>query len=339
MRLKKGKKMIKVLVFVYIIIQIEAQFSIKTNISVCDKTDTILTTNSICNKFLSNERILCIDYYNQLNLLLKFDDEYNVLNTILGEIIVYTKNGEIYNTECKTIYEFFIPEKVDRCTKHLPVYFTNESNAKIFAFLTKEGILRKYSEEIQCNNDFDFYQINNFELIKQGTLIGYAEKNIKRQSFDEKLLKIKKNIDIFGNILNSLIEFYLYYIENCETTKIIRDLMTILNFFIILLIIVRSKKFSLKLFSILIDFFSKKKNKVLNDDKKAVDEFKQTIIEMIKPSTLNENIEKEINNIKKLGKVKSNINVIVDTISEHPNVNTRNKKKTHQMTTRKDVNN
>jgi hypothetical protein len=66
--------------------------------------------------------------------------------------------------DCLSIKEILIPEFVDVCTSDLPVFYEDNTKQRKIIFLTILGTLRNDTEEIDCLNTPDEFQINEYTI-------------------------------------------------------------------------------------------------------------------------------------------------------------------------------
>ena len=90
----------------------------------------------------------------------EYEDEFHLIEYKDYSFVVYSNNGELFNTSCIKINSVEILDKVDVCVADVYLNFYYENNKKE-AFLSKNGIIRDTSKEIKCNNEY--YYFNNIE--------------------------------------------------------------------------------------------------------------------------------------------------------------------------------
>ena len=190
------------------------------------------------------------------------------------------------------------------------MFYNDSSNVKKLGFLTKMGILRSNSKEITCDDEYVFFQVETGELIKKNKYIGYRE--------TKKVYSIHNTeTNFYGNIpkiFHTCIKFYVDHIESNEMIKMMRDLFIILIFLIVVFIIAftgENKCRRLKAFLIQI---LKMRVRQKNQDALTIE-----ILEAVSETktVVPKDIQEELLEIKKLKKVKSNIDIIIDTVSEN----------------------
>lgn len=306
----------------------------------CEKTENVLDIPDNCIELLPLQKIKCSIFRNQLQILSKYEDEYNRFSSETGDFVIYSSQGELYSTNCTNVDGIVIPKSVDTCTKDLPVFFEIKSLQQI-GYLTKTGLLRRDTKQIPCTDDYDFFQLNNTELVKQNKFIGFVQKYKKYLSFMHTDIEVGKNISQFDN---QLLAFYNLNFDSNTLYKFVRDILLILTVIIIIFFTSKNKWKDIKLFlqKIL-------QSKLLNSQKNLQDNIKlevkaeltdkieyqsqntdtNVISNSIKHTDTNEilnsiqNTDTELEKIRNMKKVNSNINLIVDSISENKNISTR----------------
>jgi hypothetical protein len=269
---------------------------------------------------------------------LKFEDQFNFVDSPLGQIVIYNSNSNLYLASCLTIKELFIPERVDKCTEDIPVIIKNESENRI-VYLTKQGILRYHSNLRECMDENEYFETNNVQIVR-------------RNNFITTIQKISKKIRYFGSIdknrltrmqkyLMFFLDFYRKHFGTNEQFLITRDLTVIFAVIITIIIIITKIIINNKhpISDLLIFLFSihkylKKKGKVeldIESDSQAIMCKKKTELAsevnikdkgLVCAQEINQkeqriDIENEINELKCLKKVSSNIDLIVDSIDSN----------------------
>ena len=153
---------------------------IKKEFSLCEKTDVIIELTSNCEDLPLHRMLKCEIFKNELNFLSKLEDQFNFVQSPNGNMVVYSLSRYLYVASCDVIKEVKIPEKVNRCTRDLPVIITDSTQHELIVYLSKEGILRHNSEEISCIQEYDFFETSNVQIVRQNNLITTVEKIKKK---------------------------------------------------------------------------------------------------------------------------------------------------------------
>jgi hypothetical protein len=80
----------------------------------------------------------------QEDKFMKFKDTDN------NEIILYTKNGQIFQPPCISTYKVTIPLSSKFCYDGIPVQLNTISNESTTGFLINDGIIREHSKIVDC---------------------------------------------------------------------------------------------------------------------------------------------------------------------------------------------
>ena len=291
----------------------------------CDQTETIIEMPNNCQDLSTFEMIKCEMFKNDLQIFSKFDDQFNFADSTNGQIIIYSLYRNVYLASCTSIEEVSIPEKVDECTKDIPVLVSADDK---IVYLTKEGILRRHSDIISCSNEYEFFETHNdnVQIVRQNNLIATIEK--KRNNFgglsDSELSKMNRFIKDF-------LEFYRKYFSTNERFLIFRDFSLLLLLFIVVITIIFKSKKPIKDLLLFFGIIQKFNNPSLtNGNVESLGKL-ETNANSVKYSTSTNlladtkqseqkiGIEKEVFDLKSLKKVSSSIDVIVDSIEKNSN--------------------
>lgn len=202
------------MVFASIIYQcvfVDAMISMNCSLLYCKKKDQI-DISSKCKTTSSLGKLKCAEYFNQIQILLKYEDEFNFLYSVSGEDVVYSANNKIYSTTCTTIKQIYIPQSVDHCTKDLPVVVNNIE----IVFLTREGILRSDTMNVTCSGQDHFFKIGQQEFVKNNQNINLISKADKLTSLFD--------IDNAETQIQYLLNSYYEYIHTNKTLIVFEDL-------------------------------------------------------------------------------------------------------------------
>lgn len=126
----------------------------------------------------------------------------------------------------------------------MPVFFEINEVQQI-GYLTKPGLLRRNTKQIPCTDDYDFFQVNNTELVKQNKFIGFVKKYKKYLQFIHTDMKDKKNNT---NLDNQLLSFYKLNFDSNTLYKFIRDILLIMTVIIIIFLTIKTTGKILSLF-------------------------------------------------------------------------------------------
>ena len=183
------------------------------NLKYCNSSEEIINTDIDCSDSeISIDQ--CLSFRNSLNILAKFEDEFNFFNNE----IIYSKNNEIHIANCTDIDKIEVPELVSNCTRDLLILIENRK-----AFLTKDGIIRFQSVPIECDDKYYFFEI-------------LTDEHIIRQNLNVVLVNKNPLLKSFIPLSNFKTHFFTEYDEffNIKSHKFFKDLFFFL-FFIILI--------------------------------------------------------------------------------------------------------
>ncbi len=94
-------------------------------------------------------RRTCLNAINILEVFSKMDDIFLKIKDIYGNtVILYSSHGQLYITNCQTIYELQTVEN-EKCYEFIPVKFQIK-NSNMTGFLTQDNIIRPLSKELNC---------------------------------------------------------------------------------------------------------------------------------------------------------------------------------------------
>ena len=311
-----------------------AKILIEREFSLCKANELMLDATNNCVDLSPYDKLECESFTNDLHVLMGFEDQFNYVNSPRGLLIVYSSSNKLYLTNCTNVSGITVPEKVNSCTRDLPVLLREKNQTKII-YLTKQDILRHDSIEMQCNTDYEFFEFNNITIVRQNKFITALKEVKKKVSFYSKQIDFQ-NFSSIQKFNKGFINFYRTYLAKNENFQMIRDFMEIIIIFcfifiLIVLIIIKSKspaKDMLIFLKLLFDIITK----TGNIDTKKIDEVEAQELEVVssiipKNKTLknqNNEIEKEMETVKIMKKVTSNINVITDAVANNPNITIRN---------------
>jgi hypothetical protein len=155
-----NKKILEIVVTIFILIEKSTETKIENTFFLCDQTDNIVELPQNCQNLSTYDKLSCEIFKNDLQICLKFEDQFNFVDSPLGQIVIYNSNSNLYLASCLTIKELFIPERVDKCTEDIPVIIKNESENRI-VYLTKQGILRYHSNLREFMDENEYFETNN----------------------------------------------------------------------------------------------------------------------------------------------------------------------------------
>ena len=252
----KTIKVIFVLSFLSVLIASE---KIQESLSLCKKTEMAIDIPSQCEQLPIYDMLKCEIFKMNMNIFTKNDDQYNFVKSPNGNIVVYSLNRVLYVSSCITIEEFKIPEKVNKCTRDLPVIILENQTSSI-VYLTKERILRYNSKEKTCNDDYEYFELSNIQIVRQSKRITSLRKNQKILTIFEKIENDK--LKFIQKCFYDILVFYRNYFGRNENFLIFKDFFFIvLLIVIIFIILLKSKQPFLDLVKLLFIALSNIKNK------------------------------------------------------------------------------
>ncbi len=110
----------------------------------------VIELDNFCNK---KETYECFYAKSLLNSFLTKDDMFHTIKNR----VVYSKDKKLYETICYNINQIDIIEnestkgKQIKCTQDIWIHYSNEKSEIVDGFLTKNGIIRKTTTQIDCD--------------------------------------------------------------------------------------------------------------------------------------------------------------------------------------------
>ena len=211
--------------------------------NLCEKTDVSIEFPKNCLDLPTFEMLKCEIFKNDLQVILKFEDQFNFLNAPNETLVVYSLNRILFLASCVKINELRIPEKVNRCTRDIPVIVSSVNKSEEIVYLTREGILRHDSIDKDCSSDYEFFEFSDISIIRQENLIKLIERKMKKLFFFGTNEKTK----LQENNYQSFLKFYRKFFSTNELFLIFRDitfilLLSIFFTIIVLIIFIKSKQ-------------------------------------------------------------------------------------------------
>ena len=109
-------------------------------------------------KFVDTQ--VCTVLQSLLILYTRFEEEFlKVFNSKGEKAIIYTNNGIIYAPECVKVSIITFPIQSNKCYKDLEISF-NVFNEERTGFISKDGIVKTKSLEVNCATNSDLIPIN-----------------------------------------------------------------------------------------------------------------------------------------------------------------------------------
>lgn len=204
------------------IFKINSIKNFKCSLLYCQKTNILVDLKIQCSRKTLIETLRCTEYYNQLRILLKYDDEYNIINSVDKEDVIFSKNNELYATNCTTIRQIAIPEAINSCTRDLPIYIDNDY--KEIAFLTKSGIIRNNSDAIECSNKKEYFKVGDTEIVKKDKLIKFFS-NLK-----EHVSLVKDMLETDQGDPKDILDVYTEYVSSKKGVRFVFEIVIIYLF-------------------------------------------------------------------------------------------------------------
>jgi len=98
-------------------------------------------------------------------------------------IIVYADQDKIYAPDCIKVKRIHIENFTEQCFEHLPIKFEYEKT-NVTGFLTSDGIIRKFSTEVDCKRLDDIYINPVYTFERKGNLIIPSERILYETMFN-----------------------------------------------------------------------------------------------------------------------------------------------------------
>ena len=201
-------------------------------------------------------------FKNDLQMYSKFEDQFNFIDSPAFKIVIYNSNSNLYLANCKTIKGIKVPGKVDKCSQDLPVITADENK---IVYLTKQEILRQYSDFKECTDKYEFFETNNITIVRQSNLITIIQKKSKKLKYyyyDE-----KKNLTQIQTFMKNFLDFYRKKLSINENFLIGRDfIIMIFTIIIVIVILIKSKQPVKDLICFFLLIIKNFKNKPFNHD-------------------------------------------------------------------------
>ena len=132
---------------------VQLLFNVTDHFSYCDnKVTTILKENEFC-----YDKESCANKES----IKKVNDEFHFVKNQSREYIVYSVNNQLFQTTCEKVQQVIIQDEIksNLCVRDLFVAFKINDKFEL-GFMTKNGIIRKKTIEIECSNSL----FQNFEI-------------------------------------------------------------------------------------------------------------------------------------------------------------------------------
>ena len=308
-------------IYIIIVLFIQAYGrNVKQELPLCKPSDQMLDLTNNCAELPVFAKLECETLINDLQVLRRFEDQFNFINSPQGILTIYNSNSMLFLADCSSVSEFLIPEKISYCTRDLPVLITSKNATDIF-FLSKQGILRYESPEIQCTHEYEYFQLKDVTIVRQNKFITTIDQKNREISFYDH--SNKTELPFLRRYYNKLLGYYRKYLVKNENFQFFRDSLEIFIFsafvlILIILIFIKSKtpaKDLKKVIELLVKNFNKKET--------ISGELINVCCENENGNTQKNEIEKEVENLKILKKVSSSIDVISDMACNNPNITKR----------------
>ena len=134
---------------------VQLLFNVTDHFSYCDNNETaILKENEFC-----YDKESCANKESITNV----NDEFHFVKNQSREYIVYSVNNQLFQTICEKVQQIIIQDEIKSnvCVRDLFVAFKINDKFEP-GFLTKNGIIRKKTIEIECSNSlFQIFEIPN----------------------------------------------------------------------------------------------------------------------------------------------------------------------------------
>jgi hypothetical protein len=146
-----------------------------------------------------------------------FNEFLTIENTKNDELIFYNANGDIKLTKCIEIRKIIFKNTMNECFNDLQIIMINNKKESP-AFLSDQGIIRKYSRIIPCNQKRIIYTPNNTHQIQ------IEGKNIKIVNFTRNKIPIN-----FDDMIHDKIE-YTHDITTIENFDLLKEVDRLAEF-------------------------------------------------------------------------------------------------------------
>jgi len=139
-----------------------------TNLLLADEDYVRIEAIEARNKIVIQQ---CTNLKNTLRLLEKMEDRFLITEDYnKNEIIFYANHGNVYRPRCATIKSVEVLNNTNTCYNDLPVSF-RYNNATLYGFLNTDGIIRRTSSTVSCDNFYSFIPLKNANqtIVRKGT--------------------------------------------------------------------------------------------------------------------------------------------------------------------------
>ena len=215
------------IIFVMIINRASSTLNIHQTFHLCEMKD-LVETSSLCKSESS--------FTNCSEKLATYPlDEFTENKN--SKIFYRSKTGQFYNSHCKLVEQITVFRNVATCFKDILVSFLH-NGSQTYGFLTKNGILRKKNEKIQCAMKPITFMIKNLTFIKYKNfiellnetklqelenmaknLINGVDNIIDSSNFNDSTKNILKSISYFGFGLIIIIIVIIFIIQILITQR------------------------------------------------------------------------------------------------------------------------
>jgi hypothetical protein len=149
-----------------LILTITAAYSVQRVQSLLNVTEEFLFCEYNISKNINFNEI-CFDKVSceKIAMLQKSTDEFHFFKNQAGNLVIYSNNNQFFETTCEKVNQIIIQDVINSniCVRDLFVAFKLKNKFE-FGFMTRHGILRKKTLEIECINNPQIFQTPNKSL-------------------------------------------------------------------------------------------------------------------------------------------------------------------------------
>jgi hypothetical protein len=161
-----------------LIVTITAAYSVQRVQSLLNVTGEFLFCEYKISKNI-NANDICFDKVSceKIAIMQKSKDEFHYFKSQARDLVIYSNNNQFSETTCEKVNQIIIQDviKSNICMRDLFVAFKLKNKFEL-GFMTKHGILRKKTLEIECINNPQIFQTPNksHTIIKRNNSISFS---------------------------------------------------------------------------------------------------------------------------------------------------------------------
>jgi hypothetical protein len=84
-----NKKILEIVVTIFILIEKSKKTKIDNTFFLCGLRENIVELPQNCQDLSTNDKLSCENFKNDLQICLKFEDQFNFVDSPLGQIVIY----------------------------------------------------------------------------------------------------------------------------------------------------------------------------------------------------------------------------------------------------------